>query len=50
MVRMRFFDDNTHSYWTPITGGANAPALNDLLAPHGAAFGGSVLKGQVRPD
>jgi membrane-bound transcription factor site-1 protease len=32
MEGMRFFDDNTHSYWTPATGGANVPALNDLLA------------------
>jgi membrane-bound transcription factor site-1 protease len=47
MVGMRFFDDNTHSYWTPPVGGANAPALNELLAPFGAAFGDRVLKGSV---
>ena len=28
MEGMRFFDDNTHSHWTPVTGGANIPALN----------------------
>ena len=28
MEGMRFFDDNTHSHWTPVTGGANVPALN----------------------
>jgi membrane-bound transcription factor site-1 protease len=39
MVKMRFFDDNTRSWWTPVTGGANIPALNDLLAPFGIAFG-----------
>jgi len=47
MVSMRFFDDNTHSYWTPPVGGANVPALNELLAPFGAAFGDRVLKGSV---
>ena len=47
MERMRFFDDNTHSYWTPVTGGANVPALNDLLAPLGVALQGAVLKGSL---
>ena len=32
MVKMRFFDDNTRSWWTPATGGGNIPALNDLLS------------------
>ncbi|KAJ0030255.1 hypothetical protein Pint_13187 [Pistacia integerrima] len=45
MVKMRFFDDNTRSWWTPITGGANIPALNDLLAPFGIAFGEKILNG-----
>ncbi|XP_038699806.1 subtilisin-like protease SBT6.1 isoform X2 [Tripterygium wilfordii] len=45
MVKMRFFDDNTRSWWTPITGGANIPALNDLLAPYGIAFGDKILNG-----
>jgi membrane-bound transcription factor site-1 protease len=39
MVKMRFFDDNTRSWWTPVTGGANIPALNDLWAPFEIAFG-----------
>ena len=47
MVGMRFFDDNTHSHWTPYTGGANVPALNDLLAPFGAAFGDRAMGGVV---
>ena len=42
---MRFFDDNTHSHWTPVTGGANVPALNDLLKPFGFAFGDRILNG-----
>ncbi|KAM7276499.1 hypothetical protein ACFE04_018365 [Oxalis oulophora] len=45
MVKMRFFDDNTRSWWTPITGGSNVPALNDLLAPFGIAFGDKILNG-----
>lgn len=47
MASMRFFDDNTRSWWTPATGGANVPALNDLLAPHGVALGDGVLAGAV---
>ena len=38
MKKIKFFDDNTHQWWTPDTGGANVPALNDLLAPWGIAF------------
>ncbi|XP_024032311.1 subtilisin-like protease SBT6.1 isoform X2 [Morus notabilis] len=45
MVKMRFFDDNTRSWWTPVTGGSNVPALNDLLAPFGIAFGDKILNG-----
>ncbi|XP_010254111.1 PREDICTED: subtilisin-like protease SBT6.1 [Nelumbo nucifera] len=45
MVKMRFFDDNTRSWWTPVTGGANIPALNDLLEPFGIAFGDKILNG-----
>lgn len=50
MVKMRFFDDNTRSWWTPITGGANIPALNELLAPFGMAFGGKILSGDFSID
>ena len=45
MVKMTFFDENTRSWWTPITGGANIPALNELLAPFGIAFGDKILSG-----
>ncbi|KAG2499417.1 hypothetical protein HYH03_002364 [Edaphochlamys debaryana] len=45
MEQMRFFDDNTRSWWTPATGGANVPALNDLLAPYGLALGDAVIHG-----
>lgn len=47
MVKMRFFDDNTRSWWTPATGGANIPALNTLLGPFGIAFGDAVLEGPI---
>ncbi|CAH9091669.1 unnamed protein product [Cuscuta europaea] len=50
MVKMRFFDDNTRSWWTPVTGGANVPALNDLLAPFGIAFGDKILNGDFVID
>ncbi|WCJ42476.1 SITE-1 protease [Euphorbia peplus] len=50
MVKMRFFDDNTRSWWTPVTGGANVPALNDLLAPFGIAFGDKILNGDYSID
>ena len=45
MESMRFFDDNTHSHWTPVTGGANVPGVNDLLKPFGFAFGDRILHG-----
>jgi len=47
MHTMRFFDDNTHEWWTPITGGANVPALNDLLGDYGFSFGDRVLDGKA---
>lgn len=31
--------------WLPETGGANLPALNNLLKPLGIAFGDTVLEG-----
>ncbi|XAR53342.1 Site-1 protease [Bertholletia excelsa] len=50
MVKMRFFDDNTRSWWTPVSGGSNIPALNDLLAPFGIAFGDKILNGDFSID
>jgi membrane-bound transcription factor site-1 protease len=44
---MKFFDDNTRSWWSPITGGANVPALNELLAPHNISLGERILQGVV---
>ncbi|KAL0339060.1 UNVERIFIED_CONTAM: Subtilisin-like protease SBT6.1 [Sesamum angustifolium] len=45
MMKMKFFDDNTRSWWTPVTGGSNVPALNDLLEPFGIALGDKILNG-----
>ena len=45
--QLRFYDENTHSTWTPLTGGANLPALNALLAPWGIAFGDGALLGEL---
>ncbi|ERM98579.1 hypothetical protein AMTR_s00109p00040520 [Amborella trichopoda] len=50
MVKMRFFDDNTRSWWTPVTGGANIPAMNELLKPFGIAFGDRILNGDFSID
>ncbi len=47
MAHARFRDDNTNLVWTPVTGGANVPALNDLLSRFGGSLGGRVLEGSV---
>lgn len=44
---MKFFDDNTRSWWTPVTGGANVPALNDLLAPYDIVLGEKIVHGKA---
>ncbi|XP_011504283.1 PREDICTED: membrane-bound transcription factor site-1 protease [Ceratosolen solmsi marchali] len=47
MRQVKFYDDNTRQWWIPETGGANVPALNDLLYKNwGIAFGDSVRDGQ----
>eukprot|EP00659_Diplonema_papillatum_P000773 gene773-1187_t len=48
MSKARFLDDNTKEVWTPVVGGANLPALNDLLAPFNVAFGDSVYAGLAK--
>ncbi|CAF0822220.1 unnamed protein product [Rotaria sordida] len=45
MRRVQFFDENTRQWWLPETGGANLPALNNLLKPLGIALGDTVLEG-----
>jgi len=45
MKKVKFYDENTRQWWMPDTGGANIPALNDLLAPWSMAFGDEVFEG-----
>jgi hypothetical protein len=48
MRSIRFEDDNTRSWWMPVSAGANVPSLNALLKPHGIALGNLVVSGLVR--
>ncbi|XP_050396545.1 membrane-bound transcription factor site-1 protease [Patella vulgata] len=45
MKKVKFYDENTRQWWMPDTGGANIPAINDLLSPLGMAFSDQVLEG-----
>lgn len=47
MNKIKFYDENTRQWWTPNTGGANIPSINDLLAPWGISFSDEVLEGEV---
>lgn len=47
MKRLRFDDQNTRQQWTPVTGGAHLPALNDFLEVFGVGLTTSVLRGLV---
>jgi len=44
----KFFDDNSQQWWLPNTGGANVPALNELLEPYAIAFGDTVYEGDFQ--
>ncbi|XP_003696264.1 membrane-bound transcription factor site-1 protease [Apis florea] len=47
MRKVKFYDENTRQWWIPDTGGANIPALNDLLYSNwGIAFSDQVRNGQ----
>ncbi|XP_066582783.1 membrane-bound transcription factor site-1 protease isoform X2 [Prorops nasuta] len=47
MRKVKFYDENTRQWWIPDTGGANVPALNDLLYSNwGIAFSDVVGDGQ----
>eukprot|EP01113_Clastostelium_recurvatum_P000832 TRINITY_DN1036_c0_g1_i4.p1 TRINITY_DN1036_c0_g1~~TRINITY_DN1036_c0_g1_i4.p1 ORF type:complete len:1112 (-),score=310.28 TRINITY_DN1036_c0_g1_i4:46-3381(-) len=46
MKKNKFFDENSRQWWLPLTGGANLPALNDLLSPMGIYFGTRVYDGE----
>ncbi|XP_067645942.1 membrane-bound transcription factor site-1 protease isoform X2 [Eurosta solidaginis] len=45
MKKIKFFDENTRQWWIPDTGGANIPALNELLKPYGIAFSDFIAEG-----
>ena len=47
MRDVKFYDENTASWWSAETGGSNVPALNDLLSFTGIAFSHHVVKGKV---
>ena len=47
---LRFRDENTRRWWSPAVGGANVPALNELLRPYGIAFGPGRLTGSFQLD
>lgn len=49
MAGLAFFDDSTRAVWAPETGGANVPALNDLLEPFGFAFGALAVESAAAP-
>ena len=42
---LAYTDDGTKEWWTAITGGANVPALNDLLGRFGVLLSGRVFDG-----
>lgn len=46
--RNTFYDSAKFESLKPIVGGANIPALNDLLQPFGIAFGSSVFAGDLQ--
>jgi len=46
MRNVKYYDENTRQWWIPDTGGANVPALNDLLSPWGIALGDRVHHGK----
>ncbi|XP_003382470.1 PREDICTED: membrane-bound transcription factor site-1 protease-like [Amphimedon queenslandica] len=45
MQKLKFYDENTRQWWMPDTGGANIPALNNLLSTWGIALSDQVMEG-----
>lgn len=48
MKKINFYDDNAKQWWTPLTGGANVPAINNLFEKFGIMLGNSVYDGEIR--
>uniref|UniRef100_A0A8C5N646 Membrane-bound transcription factor site-1 protease n=1 Tax=Gouania willdenowi TaxID=441366 RepID=A0A8C5N646_GOUWI len=46
MRKVKFYDENTRQWWMPDTGGANVPALNDLISVWGMAFSDGLYEGE----
>ncbi|XP_055692717.1 membrane-bound transcription factor site-1 protease isoform X1 [Lutzomyia longipalpis] len=45
MRKIKFYDENTRQWWMPDTGGANVPALNELLREFNVTLGDRVSEG-----
>lgn len=45
MKETKFYDENSKQWWLPETGGANIPALNELLKPFNISFSDKVYEG-----
>lgn len=50
LSRLGGTDDNTGRYWEPLVGGANVPALNELLAPYHIQLSHLIVDGDMLPD
>ena len=48
MEKVKFYDENTRQWWIPNTGGANVPALNELLSMFDIEFADFVAEGEFR--
>ncbi|KAL1517236.1 hypothetical protein ABEB36_001026 [Hypothenemus hampei] len=48
MKKIKFYDENTRQWWMPDTGGANLPALNELMSSWGIQFGDRTFSGHFK--
>lgn len=48
LSHVKFYDENTRQWWIPETGGANIPALNELLGMYQIALGDRVFEGSFK--
>lgn len=46
MRKVKFYDENTRQWWMPDTGGANVPALNELLSVWNMGFSDGLYEGE----
>jgi membrane-bound transcription factor site-1 protease len=44
----KFFDENTRKWWSPSTGGANLPALNNLLSKFDILLSDKIYEGEYK--